>query len=286
MLPVEILKHLEKHYGKVLSFHSLSGGCINSAGIFRTNSNEFFIKWNNKEKFPNMFESEARGLEIMREKNGIRIPKVNETGNSNLYSFIILEYIRPGKQNESYWNTFGKQLAELHLHTAPNFGLDHENYIGALHQSNHYTTNWIDFFVSHRLEPQIELLKIKNKWPSEYNKALSHLIMELASIFPNEKPALLHGDLWSGNLLTDNNGCPVLIDPAVYFGHREMDLAFSMLFGGFDDEYIQSYNEIYPLQPGLKTRTDYYNLYPLLVHANLFGDNYLNQIGSILHKFK
>jgi fructosamine-3-kinase len=111
------------------------------------------------------------------------------------------------------------------------------------------------------------------------------LYHKLPGLFPKEKPRLVHGDLWSGNYLIDQDSNPVLIDPAAYFGHREVDIAMTRLFGGFDEAFYKSYNEVFPLETGWKDRIDLYNLYPLLIHVNLFGSGYVQQVKRIIAKW-
>ena len=179
----------------------------------------------------------------------------------------------------------GQTLAALHQHTAPSFGLDYDNYIGSLRQSNRPWDSWIDFFVHQRLEPQIRLATDNHQPIHALKKKIEAFYKEISALLPKENPALIHGDLWGGNLLTDEKGYPCLIDPAVCFGHREAELAYTQLFGHFDRQFYHVYNESFPLEPGFKERADLYNLYPLLVHVNLFGGGYVQQSEAIVSRF-
>jgi len=204
--------------------------------------------------------------------------------------YLVLEYITPlalGRESgsEIFWHTFGAQLARMHKHSSKTFGLDHNNYIGSLPQSNNHHSAWSDFFILGRLEPQIKLALDAKRIGSEMVKLFNRLFQRIENIFPPEPPALLHGDLWSGNYMRGKAGEPVLIDPAVYFGHREMDLAMTKLFGGFENEFYQSYQEEFPMEKDWQQRADICNLYPLLVHVNLFGGSYASQISIILSRF-
>ena len=114
---------------------------------------------------------------------------------------------------------------------------------------------------------------------------MDRLYSRLKDLLPDERPSLLHGDLWSGNVISGPAGNPVVIDPAIYFGNREAEIAFTRLFGGFDEDFYKSYQGNYPLIPGFEDRCDLYNLYPLLVHANLFGSSYLNAVRGIINRF-
>jgi len=169
--------------------------------------------------------------------------------------------------------------------TNTNFGLDYNNYIGSLHQQNNLHPTWVDFFINERLQPQIKLARDNNEIDSTTILKFENLYKKLDEVFPKEKPALLHGDLWSGNFMSDEKGESVIMDPTVYYGHREMDIAMAKLFGGFDAEFYSSYNEHYPLENGWEQRINVCNLYPLMVHVNLFGGGYLGQVKSILSKF-
>jgi fructosamine-3-kinase len=166
------------------------------------------------------------------------------------------------------------------------FGLDSDNYIASLHQKNHQTDNWADFFIEQRLEPMLGMAYFDKLIPLDFLKKFQTIYTKMNSLFPKEKPALLHGDLWSGNVICDQNGKPCLIDPAIYYGHREMDLAFSRLFGGFDSRFYEAYESILPLEPDFESRIGIYNLYPLLVHLNLFGTAYLPGIEKIIKRFQ
>lgn len=276
----EQLKNLLQTELKAFSF--CGGGCINNGGKLVTGRCVYFLKWNNREKFPGMFEAEAKGLKLLAVPKVIHIPEVILSGETDHWQFLLLEFIDEKEKTSAYWHNLGTQLAALHRNTSDQFGLDHDNYIGSLPQINTPVENWIDFFAEQRLDVQIKLAVDTGKIGSDVVNLFNTLRKKLHNLLPLEKPSLLHGDLWSGNLITDSNGEPCLIDPAVYYGHREAELAFTTLFGGFSHNFYESYKSNFPLIPGYKDRFDIYNLYPLMVHVNLFGGGYASQVVSIL----
>ena len=266
-------------------FSHSGGGCINPGGKLTTSEGTFFLKWNNARKFPSMFDSEARGLTLLQKSQAITIPKVIGVNDDSENQFILLEFIEQGPQRKSYWKDLGSRLASMHKATNQVFGLDHNNYIGSLRQFNDSSQNWIDFFINQRLNVQLKLAMDSGLVGSQLLKSFDSLYLKLGSLLPQEKPSLLHGDLWSGNIITTGNGEPCLIDPAVYFGCREVDLAMTRLFGIFPGEFYDTYMDRYPLLPGYEDRFELYSLYPLLVHLNLFGAQYSAPITSILSRF-
>ena len=248
------------------------GGSINTAFLINTNIGKFFLKFNiNKVK--NLFDKEVRGLKLISLTNTIKVPNVIYFDDE----VLALDFIESNELNQKFWSSFGYSLSELHYNTSQSFGLDHNNFIGSLLQKNNFHTNWSDFFIKQRLKPQLEI----GNFSVKTQKLFESLFLKLENIFPITKPSLLHGDLWSGNFISSNDQAFV-IDPAVYYGNREMDIAMTKLFGGFRKEFYDTYNYYYPLDKKWKVRLDICNLYPLLVHANLFGGNYYNQINSIL----
>jgi len=267
------------------SFSHVGGGSINDT--YKVNSNEgtFFVKKNSASLYPQMFEKEALGLKILNNAKTIELPEVIAYGESGNDSFLILKFINSRSKSDSFWDDFGRQLASLHKNSDKHFGLNHDNYIGSLHQSNYKHDKWSDFFREERLEKQVRLSRNNGAIDAGTVTAFDRFYARLENIFPSEPPALLHGDLWGGNFMVSEKGNPVIIDPAVYYGHREMDLGMSKLFGGFDQQFYNSYNTHYPLENGWKERLDYCNLYPLLVHVNLFGGGYLQSVKTILRKF-
>lgn len=263
----------------------VSGGDINDAYCIRTNQDKYFIKTNNASRFPKMFEKEANGLNALRKTNTIKIPEVITFGEMEHASYLLLEWIESSVPQNNFWGNFGKQLAQLHQNTNDCFGFNENNYIGSLNQSNKLYTNWIDFFINERLQFQVDLAINTDKMDATTVAQFENLYKELPSIFPEEPPALLHGDLWSGNYMAGNQGEPIIMDPAVYYGHREMDLAMTKLFGGFNNRMYEAYHQQYPLEKGWESRIPICNLYPLLVHVNLFGGGYLQQVKNIVNQF-
>ena len=284
-------QQLEGALSKVLGINAsvkavrhLSGGCINNAVLVTTDQGPFFVKWNHKEKH-DMFLAESKGLVLLKDYSRFTIPEVLGCEIVQEESYLVLEFIENGPANQRYWEAMGVNLAALHGHHHDLFGLTYHNYIGSLHQDNTRKDQWIDFFIENRLEVPLRLALQRGVISREYADGFRSMYSRFKDLFPREKPSLLHGDLWSGNVMTASNGDPCLIDPATYHGHREMEIAFTRLFGGFDQVFYDSYQEAYPMENGFDHRQDVYNLYPLLVHLNLFGSSYLNSIDRIVRRF-
>ncbi len=263
----------------------LSGGSINNAFRLETDTGNYFMKYNRASAYPGMFEQEARGLELLRGADEIRVPEVILPGDEGTYSFIILEYLDSATKTDNFWEDFGRRLAALHRHAGDKFGLDHDNYIGSLKQYNDRHERWTDFFREQRLMVQMEMAARSGMLPTQVRKAFESLFTRLDDIFPEEAPSLIHGDLWSGNYMVDELGEAAIIDPAVYYGSREMDIGMSRLFGVFGPGFYEAYNEAWPMEAGWRERIEICNLYPLMVHVNLFGSGYLGSVESILQRF-
>jgi len=281
-------QHLTVHLGRHVDVEQdipVGGGSINEAYQLETNEGRFFVKVNSADRFPAMFEAEADGLERLRATNAIRVPQVIATGEDHDDTYLLLEHIEASARSANYWEDLGRSLAKLHRHTNDRFGLERNNYIGSLTQANDGLTSWSTFFIRCRLEPQVKLARDKQRIGMGDVLRFERLYGKAASLFPAEPPALLHGDLWSGNILIGPSGGPVLIDPAVYFGHREMDIAMTKLFGGFDEGFYRAYNDELSLESGWEERMELFNLYPLLVHVNLFGGGYIGQVQTVLKRF-
>jgi fructosamine-3-kinase len=232
-----------------------------------------------------MFAAEAKGLLTLRVPNVIHIPEVIASGISGNHQYLLMEYIEESEPSDRYWENLGKGLAALHRTTDSRFGLDHDNYIGSINQFNKQSESWVNFFVTQRLRVQLKIAIDASRLETGVLKQFDILFGKLNDLLPAEKPSLLHGDLWNGNVMINRDGEPCLIDPAIYFGNREADLAMTRLFGGFDTSFLESYRHSFPLSSGYEERFDIYNLYPLLVHVNLFGGGYLSQVTSILKRF-
>lgn len=264
---------------------SLSGGCINQGMEFITNRGSFFVKINSATRYPGMFEAEARGLNILASTKTIRIPEVICSGVLHDTSFLVLEFINSSSRQRNFWIDFGQKLAHLHQHTQHHFGLDHHNYIGSIPQDNSPAENWTEFYITRRFMPLVQKALTRGLLSGSDARLFEKLYTRLEKLYPHEPPALLHGDLWGGNVMTDEHGLVCLIDPAVYYGHREMDIAFSTLFGAFDPDFYDTYNEIFPLEPQWQKRIDLWNIYPLLVHLLLFGSSYYGQLMYAVKKY-
>ncbi len=269
----------------VTTWSSIGGGCINNALKIDTSAGRFFMKHNDAKRYPGMFEAEAKGLQVLKTANEIFIPEAACFGNSGQEGFLILEFVESSSRRKDFFEDFGIRLAWLHRHSTEKFGLDHDNYIGSLPQRNRQHTAWAEFFIVERMETQIRLARDNRAVGNSIVQQFEKMFNRLQEIFPVEKPSLLHGDLWNGNYMTAPDGSACLIDPAVYYGFREMDIAMSKLFGGFSPGFYSGYHAEFPLEKGWEGRIDICNLYPLMVHVNLFGGGYLHDVQNILKRF-
>ena len=286
MLSQEFLDHLSNLLeSKIENFQSVSGGDISSAYVVNTSSNKFFLKVNSKAFALDMFLSEEKALTTIVTTKTIATPKVFACDSFKNYSFLLMEYIESKRPEPNDLELFGTQLAKLHHITSEAFGFNEDNFIGSLHQSNKKHYLWNDFYIEERLLPQLKLANSKRLLDLKEipNKRL--LKEKCVPYFKNVQPALLHGDLWSGNYLISSNGIPYLIDPAIYFGHNEVDIAMSKLFGGFGQSFYDAYHNAIPKDEFTEDRIQLYQLYYLLVHLNLFGSSYYSSVKQILNKY-
>ncbi|TVQ01084.1 MAG: hypothetical protein EA359_14400 [Balneolaceae bacterium] len=285
-LPGSIVTVLSDTYGITINEHrSVSGGSINQAYFISTNKGRFFLKYNPSAP-DDFFDKEALGLATLKSaETSMRIPDVIAAGNpqEGIPAFLLLEYIEEGSSGNSLG--FGAELAKLHQTRNEYFGLDEDNYIGSLPQYNGQYDDWISFFREKRIEPQMKMAFNSGRLSKNLDANWNRLATELENIIPPCKPSLLHGDLWGGNYLFDTAGTAVLIDPAVYYGHPEVDLSFTKMFGGFSEDFYRGYESVSPLEAGFEKRVPVFNMYPLLVHVNLFGGHYATQFERFLRSF-
>lgn len=295
----EVLASLEERLGRAAGLtevRSVGGGCINpSARIEIEGGDTFFLKWN--ADHPGLFEAEADGLTALDGIRGPRIPEVVGVGSGDrgVPGWLLLEFVPEGSPDVAYHRRLAEALAEVHgddgeagrSEEPAAWGWSRDNFIGSLPQSNARRPTWPEFWTEERIRPQLRrardagyLREDPGPWDELFRRA-----EELLCPGEEEGPSLLHGDLWSGNVYPGPAGEPVLIDPAVYRGHREVDLAMTGLFGGFGQEFYRAYEEAWPLRPGYReVRRHLYELYPLLVHVNLFGGGYESRARNALRR--
>lgn len=282
MLVKEIIE--AKILQDVLKINSLPGGDINEVFYVQTSRHQYVVKCNKKDKFPAMFVKEAKGLRKLAQ-NGVNTPQVAEVFEQGEYQLLILEHIESEHPAGLFWKNFGIALGNLHKNSEQYFGLTYPNYIGSLEQINEKKPSWEAFFIENRIHPLVKMAFDRELLDRKHIQWFDGFLTAYPELIPKEKPSLLHGDLWSGNLLCGQHQLPVFIDPAIYYGHREVDIAMTRMFGGFDNSYLNDYNEILPLEKGWEKRLDFHNLYPNLVHLVLFGKSYLSGIESVIRVF-
>jgi protein-ribulosamine 3-kinase len=269
---------------RVTSTARVSGGDINDAfELTLADGQSAFLKTNVAAPAA-MFAAEARGLEFLEQARSLRIPKrLAVSSESERPGFLLLEFVRSARPRPNFDEELGRGLAALHRAGAPSFGFAHSNFIARLVQTNREHETWAEFYRAERLEPQLRSAIDSGRVPSGLGRDFERLFRLLPELVgQTEGPARLHGDLWGGNLLVDERGAPCLIDPAVYGGHREMDLAMMQLFGGFGARVFSAYAEAFPPAPGHEERVPLCQLYPLLVHVNLFGGSYVESVRRAL----
>lgn len=269
-----------------MTMASVGGGSINQTYRLRACHHTVFCKINSASKFPHLFQTESRGLTLIKEQGLVKTPEVIACFETGGHQVLLLEWIHSGERTEGFWRTFGAQLARLHQVSCNYFGLDEDNYMGNVPQCNQPATSWIDFFREKRLHPLLDKCTEGQLLHAKHRRQFDKLYKRLPQIFDaKQKPALVHGDLWSGNYMCSHASEPVLIDPAVYFGHPSVDLSMTTLFGGFRSAFYEAYNYHCPFPPNHQEQWQVCNLYPLLIHLYLFGTTYLSRIEQTLQKF-
>jgi fructosamine-3-kinase len=254
----------------------VAGGDINEAYEARWPGGErVFIK-TRRGLSGDAYRTEAEGLRWLAEARALRVPKViGRSGPDDAVAFLALEHMARAAQSLDHDDRLGDGLAALHGAGAPGFGYVEDNWIGSLPQSNRRHDTWPAFYAEERLQPMIRRIALGDR--------LAARLPEIAG--PPEPPARLHGDLWGGNVITDTRGQPVLIDPAVYGGHREVDLAMLALFGGLSPRAVAAYEARTPLAAGWKQRTRLWQVYPLLVHTVLFRGSYVDAAEAAMRAY-
>lgn len=263
----------------------IPGGDINETFKLTTESGLLFLKMNDAKQYPGIFEREASGLELLRDTHTLTVPRPLATGKTGNKAFLITEFMEKGGANPDFWENFAAGLSRMHRHTQPLFGLPETNYIGTIKQYNTPYSSWSVFYAFNRLQPLTREAYNRHILDKQMVEKMEHLWKKLPQIFPEEPPALLHGDLWSGNFMVGADGRACVYDPAAYYGHREMDLAMARLFGGFDTRFFFTYQSMYPLANEWQQRISICQLYPLMVHLLLFGGSYYNSVKEVLDAF-
>jgi fructosamine-3-kinase len=269
----------------------VSGGCIANGQRLRFGDGRSLFVKSGRSLPSKMFAAEAAGLEAMntatRDFDGLTVPTPLAIGTDEGVPFLLLEWIASASRNASFADNVGSGVALMHRTTSESgYGFYQDNFIGATAQPNRWCESWIEFFAEQRLRFQLELALRDGRLDSSLAGKIEWIIGRLDAFLPEpEAPSLVHGDLWGGNLMTDSTGGPVLIDPAVYYGHREVDIAMTRLFGGFSSRFYARYQESWPLEPGFEERVELYNLYHMLNHLNLFGGGYINSVRAIVSRY-
>jgi protein-ribulosamine 3-kinase len=284
MLPQPIKQLINSlHQENINLFSSVGGGSINDAFRYSIGNEEFFVKYNNE--VTGIIEKEVDGLKAIADLNCIATPNVIAFEKVEGYEVLVLPFIRSGLRTPQAWENFGEQLAMLHTKPAPHYGWHQSNFIGSLSQSNENCDQFTDFFIYQRLKPQIHLAQQNHYFTSKELKLFDVLFQKLNEILPDTQPSLVHGDLWSGNFMIGEEEKPFLIDPSIHYNFRETDIAFTHLFGSFDSKFYEAYNAHFPLAPRFSERIPLYNIYPLLVHLNLFGSGYYGSVMNNLNQY-
>jgi fructosamine-3-kinase len=258
----------------------VGGGSVNQAYALTSGNQSYFVKINQAARIA-MFEAEALGLKQIASTKTIRVPEPICWGTVDGSAYIVLEWLDLGYGTHRSWEEMGQNLAAMHrVRSDRGFGWDQQNTIGFMPQVNPWTSHWAEFFAQQRIGYQFQLTQRRGgNFPNK--ERLLAAIPELLAGH-NPQPSLVHGDLWSGNAAVTKLEEPVIIDPATYFGDREVDLAMTELFGGFPNEFYRAYDKAFPLESGYERRRTLYNLYHILNHFNQFGGSYEGQANRMI----
>jgi fructosamine-3-kinase len=286
MIPREVAEAVAPLVGGApVTGRRVGGGCISpSARIRGPRGDVAFLKWAHGSTPAGLFTAEARGLRALRACGAAPVPEVLGVDGDR---WLLLDWLEPAAAPAEAWASFGAALAALHRAAAKGWGWPRDNFIGSLPQANEPVDDWARFWADRRLAPQLERAlaagRLDRSDQRRFEALLATLPERLRPAAGADGPSLLHGDLWSGNAHACTAGV-ALVDPAVYRGHREVDLAMADLFGGFPAAFWEAYQEAWPLQPDALARRPIYQLYYLLVHVNLFGSGYVDRTRMALRE--
>lgn len=280
---MQALRQLEQN-PKLRSIQSVSGGDINEAFFVETDLQQYFVKLNKKQPI-DFLRFEMDGLRKISETQTIACPHVYALMEIDDIPLLVMEWIE-GRKTKDTETQLGENLAALHLHEGIHFGYEKQGYIGGLKQENALYDDWLTYYRDFRLKGQLERGRAEGRIANDRERRLEKLLEQLERWIPSHpKKSILHGDLWGGNWMIGPEGTPFIIDPSVLYGDHEFELAFTELFGGFNDDFYQSYTSVFPLSDTYEERKELYQLYYLLVHLNLFGESYGSPIDQILKKY-
>ncbi len=278
---------LENRLGlRVTAVEPVSGGCIATSFRVDTEAGSRFVK-TGEGNVAESLKAEADGLRHLgAAESGLLVPGVHAMHADGERIILVLDWVEEKRPDTASLRALGHGLARLHRTSREAYGHERDNFIGRLPQQNKVMRSWVDFFRTQRLEPQITRARAAGRWSADWDGSADYLLDHLERWLPDTPVAsLLHGDLWSGNFMAPSDGGAALIDPAVYFGDRETDVAMTELFGGFGSAFYEAYNDMWPLDSGYADRKDIYNLYHLINHLNHFGAGYAGSVQALLRKF-
>ncbi|UQS85455.1 fructosamine kinase family protein [Apilactobacillus apisilvae] len=281
------MKNLNNEWLKQLPFKTIkslipvSGGDINDSYYMIADNQEYFMKVQPK-RGKKFFEHEVEGIHLLSQ--AAKVPKIVTYGEIDNDGFLIQKWLNVKSNGNQY--ELGKMVANVHKITNKKFGLDQNFELGKIPKNNKWNSSWQNFYINQRLEPLVKMATKNGLWNDNRQISFERLKNSFIKNVTHEiVPSLLHGDLWSGNFTFDENSYPILIDPDVFYGDREMDIGITTVFGGFSQQFYEGYNDEYPLDKGWQQRLIYYQFYYLLAHLNLFGETYGFAVDNILNKF-
>lgn len=280
-----VVDQLHGQQERIKRVTSRQWGSTNEAAIILTDKHEFFVKWNDAALIE-IFHKEEAGLRMLESNCDLCIPKVLNIGIVEDRACLLMEPLSPRPLYDEAAYKLGEGIAHLHANKAELHGLEYDNFIGRLPQSNSQHKSWLDFYKLERLMPQLKLAVGSNRVDVVFQQRFEKFVEKLEHILPESEASLLHGDLWAGNKMNTSKG-PSIYDPAIYYGAREMDIAMTTLFHGYGitSRFYDAYRSNYPLHAGFDDLIDVYNLYPLMVHVNLFGGDYINSVNEIIVRY-
>ncbi len=284
MISESLKSMVEAKWGKVVEVESVSGGDTSKAMRIKTERHDLFVKSNNSTNAHGLFATEIEGLNLLKNRGKVKVPEVLGMFTYDKTTFLFLRYEASVNPSIEHYIHLAEELIKLHSVEEKGAGLNNNNFIGQLHQSNKRTTSWAEFFVNERIKPQFVLAQ-SHGFFNDYVLRDVALRDYIAFLSDDELPVLLHGDLWSGNFLALANGKTLMIDPCPYFGHRLMDIAMTKLFGGFHPVFYEIYNAVFPAKSSDHELMELFQLYYLMVHLNMFGASYRTAVFNILSPF-